>query len=128
MPAVLELPETIVQLLLDPSEGAQHALLRGDVVAGRIHPQLVLLLDHLAGDRIHPKNPLDLVAPVLDAIHRLPVRGEDLEGVALHAELAPDEVDLVSLVLDVDEAPNGLVERELDPANKPEQLALVLLG
>ena len=96
-------------------------------MAGRVHPQLVLLVDHFAGEWIHLQNPFHLIAPVLDAIHRLLIRWKDLECVALHPKLASYEVDLVSLVLDIDEAPNGLIERELHTTNETEELTLVLL-
>ena len=62
------------------------------------------LADHLAAQRIDLVQRLDLVAEELDA-HRaaLFVGGEDLDGVAAHAEGAAMEVVVVALVLDVDQ-------------------------
>jgi hypothetical protein len=56
-------------------------------VRGRVDPELGHLADDLAGDGIEPRHPLDLVAPELDAVRRLLVRGLHLERVALDAEL-----------------------------------------
>ena len=93
----------------------------------RIHPRLLHLLDHLTGDRVHPRDPFDLVSPVLDPDDRLLVGGEDLEGVTPHPERAAGEVDLVALVLDADKSRDRVRERELDTPHESQELALVLL-
>ncbi len=126
LPSVLEMLQPLMEFGLDAGERSDHAFLRCDVVARRIHPEFLQLVDHFSGERVHLKNPLDLVAPVLNAIERLLVRGKDLECVALHAELPPDQVHLVALILDVDEATDRRVQRELHALHESEELTFVL--
>ena len=93
-----------------------------------IDEDLAQVLEHLAGDGVHPGDPLDLVAPVLEPHDRLLVRREHLEGVTPDAEGPPGEVHLVAVVLDVDESLDRLVEGELDAPYEAEELPLVVLG
>ena len=84
----LEQREPLVELLLDRDDGPLHPLVRGDVVRRREHRDLGEVSEHLAGERVEPRDPLDRVAPPLDPDRGLLVRRDDLEGVALDAELA----------------------------------------
>ncbi len=69
---------------------------------------------HLAAERIDLLDGLDRVAEELDADRGLLlVRREHLDHVAAHAERAAVEVDVVSLVLDVDEHAQEVVAAEL---------------
>ena len=64
----------------------------------------VVVLDDLAGERVDPRDALDLVAEELHADAALLVRREDLDRVAPDAELVADERHVVALVLELDEA------------------------
>jgi hypothetical protein len=128
LPLRLQLGQPPGQLGFDGGDRLQHLLPLGDVVAGREDERLPELFQHLAGDRVHPQDPLDLVAEELDPEDRLLVGGQHLQGVAPHPELAPGEGHLVALVLDVDQPALGRLHRVLHPLDEADQLALVLLG
>ena len=103
-------------------------MLAGHVVGGGEDLQLLDVGDDLAGEGVDPADALDLVAEQLDAHAHLVVGGEDLDGVAPHPELAPDEVHVVALVLHVDQpaedGPLGVLLARLEA----EDLGGVLLG
>ena len=124
----LEQREPVVELLLDRDDGPLHPLVRRDVVGGREHRDLGEVAEHLAGDRVEPRDPLDRVAPPLDPDRGLLVRGMDLEDVALDAELPARQVRLVPQVLDVDQALLGPLHVGRHALVDPQDLALVLLG
>src|SRR5205085_7977745 len=95
---------------------------------GREHLELLELADDLAGEGVDAADALDLVAEQLDADARLLVGREHLDGVAPNAELAPDEVHVVALVLHVDQlAEDGALVALLTRPER-EELAGVLLG
>ena len=124
----LEQREPVVELLLDRDDGPLHPLVRGDVVRRGEHRDLGEVSEHLAGDRVEPRDPLDRVAPPLDPDRGLLVRGVDLEDVALDAELPARQVRLVPQVLDVDQALLGPLHVGRHALVDPQDLALVLLG
>ena len=117
-----------MELLLDRDDGVLHPLVRRHVVGGREHRDLGEVAEHLAGERVEPRDPLDRVAPPLDPDRGLLVRGVDLEDVALDAELPAGQVRLVPQVLDVDEALLGPLHVGRHALVDPQDLALVLLG
>ena len=67
----IQIGEPIGKLDLDLAERPLHPRSRGDVVTGRVYPQLAELIDDLPGDRVHLQDPLDLIPEVLDAKDRL---------------------------------------------------------
>ena len=69
-----------------------------------------------------------VVAPPFDPVAGGVVRGEHLEGVALHAERAARAAHVVALVLDVDQPLHRELERDVGAAVGPQDLPLVLLG
>ena len=71
----------------------------------RVDVHLVALGEHLAGQWVELRDPLDVIAEELDADRKVLVRGLDLERVTADAELAADEVRVGPLVLDVDQMP-----------------------
>ncbi len=98
-----------------------HLRLRRDVVRAGVDGVALERPLHAAAQRVDLLDRLDVVAEELDADGRLVLVGrEDLDHVAAHAERAAVEVDVVSLVLDVDElaqqrvAPELLAHGELD--------------
>ncbi len=117
----------LVEFDFDAAQRRLHPFLGSHVVARWIDPQLVELIDYFAGDRIHLHDPFHFVAPVLDAVHGLLVAREYLECVPFHTELAANEVHLVPLVLNVHQATDRCVERELDALHQPQQLSFVLI-
>src|SRR5690606_13435 len=120
--------DALLELGLDAGDRTQHSLTLGDVVGGGQDPDLAHLVHHLARHRVETHDPLYLVTPELDPDDGLLVGREHLEGVSLEPELAPDQVHVVALVLDVDEALDDVLERILDALDEPEKLTLVLLG
>ena len=79
----------------------------GDEVLGRVDGALVELGDGIAGERVDLADPLDLVAPELDADGLLGVGGEDLDRVAPDPEGALLEGGVVAGVLDADQLARG---------------------
>ena len=71
----------------------------------RIDVDLVALREDLAGQGIELGDALHVVAEELHANGELFIRGLDLECVATDPELAPHEIGVRALVLDVDEMP-----------------------
>src|SRR5439155_25454329 len=121
--------EAIAELFADRGGGAAELLLLGDVVRAGIDGVTIELADHLAAHRIDLLDRFDLVAEELDADRRrLFVGGEDLDDVAADAEGAAVKVDVVSLILDVDEAPEELVASRLHAALELDQEAVIALG
>ena len=100
--------EPLGELDLDALDRAPELLLLGHVVRRREEHQRVVLLDDLAGERVHRRDALDLVAEELHADAALLVRREDLDRVAPDAELVADERHVVALVLQLDEPPQDL--------------------
>src|SRR5438094_761985 len=106
---VFELFHAVHKLDLDVLDRLEELLARRDEVPRRVDVHLVSLREHLAGERVELRDPLDVVAEKLDAHGKLFVRGLDLEGVAADAELAAHQIGVGALVLDVDEMPKDRV-------------------
>ena len=105
---LVEEVEPLAKPLADLADRAAHLLLRRDVVRAREDGVALHRALHLPADRIDLADRLDRVAEELDPHGGLVlVRGEHLDDVAAHAERAAVEVDVVSLVLDVDEHAGG---------------------
>src|SRR4029077_19674355 len=102
---VFKLLQAIDELELDVLDRLEQLFARRDEVSGRVDVYLVALGEHLAGERVELRDPLDVVAEELDAHRELLVRRLDLERIATHAELAPHEIGIRALVLDVDQMP-----------------------
>jgi hypothetical protein len=82
LPLLLHLVQPVGELELDAPGRPLHPLRPGDVVRGREDEDLLVLLDHLAGERVQRHDLLDLVAEHLDPDGELLVHREDLDGVA----------------------------------------------
>ena len=102
--AVLQPLQPVDELDLDVLDRTSERILLGHVVRRREEDQRVVVLDELTGDRVHPRDALDLVAEELHADAALLVGREDLDGVAPDTELVADEGHVVALVLQLDEA------------------------
>ena len=103
LPCCSKVGELVLELGLDAVDRPLHPLRAGDVVGGREDVELLVLGEHLAGDRVQRHQPLDLVAEELDPDRVLLVDREDLEGVAADPERAAGERQVVAGVLDLDE-------------------------
>ena len=104
LPFLLELGQLLLQFVLDSRHGTLHPVFAGDVMGGREDDQLLELGDLLARDGIDHDDPFDLVAEEFDPHGGFVIRGMDFDRVTPHAELAPDQIQVVALVLHVDEA------------------------
>ena len=82
----------------------------------------------LARERVDRGDPLDLVAEQLDSHRVLLVCRVDLDGVAPHPELAPDEVGIVALVLHLDQPAQDGPLVLLGPPYQVQDPLGVLLG
>ncbi len=128
MPSRLELLQALAQFDLDGPDRALDDLVAGDVVGGRVDGDVLHLLAHLAGQHVEGDDALDGVAEHLDPQRRLLVGRVDLDRVAPGPEGAPDEVDVVAGVLEVDEAAQDVALVELLAHREPEDAVAVLLG
>ena len=99
-----ELVQALAQFVLDGGDGVDDAFARRHVMAAGVDGEARDLLPHAAGERVQQLQALDLVVEELDAQRELAVLcGEDVDGVAAHAERAAPELDLVALVLHADQ-------------------------
>ena len=107
LPRPAQLGQPLGELRADGNDGPLDLGPLGHEVLGRIDGALLELGDGVAGERVDLADPLDLVAPELDADGLLRVGGKDLDRVAAHAERALLEGDVVAAVLDADELARG---------------------
>ena len=94
---------TLVKFLLDGFERPFHTFRSGNVMRGREDVHLRFVRDHVAGQRMQRGDAVDFAAEEFDADGQFLVYGDDLNGVAAHAECASREGDVVALVLHVHE-------------------------
>ena len=109
----LQLGQPVGELGLDAGDRALHPLGGRDVVSGGADVDLGLLAEHLAGERVHGHQPLDLVAEELHPHGELLVDGEHLEGVATYPERAAGAGQVVAGVLHLDQLAQQAVAVEL---------------
>ena len=109
LPRPAQLGQPLGELRADGDDGPLDLGPLGHEVLGRIDGALLELGDRVAGERVDLADPLDLVAPELDADGLLVVGGEDLDRVAAHAERALLEGDVVPAVLDADQLAEDVV-------------------
>ena len=128
LPFALELFEPRIELLADLVDGPGDPLVGQHEVLGRIDEHLRQPLDHLAAGGIDRRELLDLVAPEFDAVGKLLVAGPDFDAVAPHAELARLEFHVVPLVLDIDQAAEGLVAVGLAAPPQADHHRAIILG
>ena len=124
----LEPGDPLLHLLLDGADRALHALLPRDVVRGGEEVGAVDLVDDIAGEGVQHGQGVDLVPEHLDADGELLVHGDDLDGVAAHAEGAAREGHVVAHVLHGDEAAQQGVAVDPHAALQLDHAGHVLLG
>ncbi len=125
---LLELLQPLPQLDLDGADGALDDLVAGHVVGGGVDGHVLHLLAHLPGQHVEGDDALDGVAEHLHPQRGLLVGGVDLDRVAPGAEGAPDEVDVVAGVLEVDELAQYLALVDLIPHGQAQDAVPVLGG
>ena len=97
--------EAFAQLVLDGFHGAQHGGAGRHIVRTRVHGEAGDFLPHAARQRVEQLDRFDLVVEHFQAHGQFRMLGgEDVDGVAAHAEGAAAEVDLVARVLHLDQA------------------------
>ncbi len=123
----LHLGEPVGELELDALDRPLHPLRPGDVVGRGEDEDLLVLLDHLARERVQRHDPLYFVAEHLDPDGQLLVDREDLHGVASHPERAAGEGEVVAGVLHVHEPAQQLVALDGVADGEPDHAVDVLL-
>ena len=97
--------ETLAQFVLDGLDGAQHGGAGRHIVRTRVHGEAGDFLPHAARQRVEQLDRFDLVVEHFQAHGQFRMLGgEDVDGIAAHAEGAAAEVDLVARVLHLDQA------------------------
>ena len=104
------------------------AVARRHEVRLRIDGNLVEPAEHLAGERIEPRELVDLVAEQSDAQRVLFVRGHDLDNVAADTEGAAPEFRVVALVLNLDQLAEDLIAVDPLPHLERQQHPVIGLG
>ena len=88
------------QFLFDAGNGLGQGRPRGNIMAGRVNHHFFEVGGLFAGQGVEFADAFDFVAEEGNAPGAVfQVSGKDIEGVALHAESAADEVELVAFVL-----------------------------
>ena len=100
----LQLGQPLLQLRLDRRDGALDRLVPGHVVGVGEDDNVFQLVAHLAGHDVERHDPLERVAEELQADRRLLVGRVDLDRVPPGPERAADEVHVVAVVLELDDA------------------------
>ena len=123
-----QLGDALVEFLLDGVQRAFHALGAGDIVRSREDMHLTDMVDDVPGNRVEGGDPVDFVAEELDADGQLLIHGDDLHGIAAHAEGAACEGDVVALVLHVNEFAQQRVTIDLLTLLQEQHATRVFLG
>ncbi len=121
-----EMPDPLFEIGFDLSDGLLDSLIGAGVVLSGMDEDGRFLADDRSIERIELGEAFDLVAPELDPNRVATVHREDLEGVATHPERAMSEVDVVSLVVEVDKRREQLVAVVLIADLQPERHPLVV--
>ncbi len=110
----LEELHLVPHLREDLLDGGVHDFRVDDIVGGRVNGSMLQDAVDLSGQSVDLADAVDLIAKVLDADGVLGLtRGEDLHGIAPDPELGADEVDVVSLVVELDQLSEQCVPRVL---------------
>ncbi len=128
-PFAIEEAEALLELVADAADRFPHLLLRRDVVRAGVDGVVLQRRLHLAAEGIDLLDGLDRVAEELDADRGVLLGDRKyFHDVAAHAKGTAVEVDVVSLVLDVDEHAQQVVAPVLLARVKIDQETVVGLG
>jgi hypothetical protein len=129
LPFAAEVFEPRFQFTADLVEGRVDPLLRQHEVFRRVDVDLFQSPHFGAGERVDLRQAFDFIPPQLDAIGELFVSRPALDHVAAHAEPAADEIEIVSLVLNVDQPAQHLVAVDtLADAQRDHHFQIILGG
>ncbi len=128
LPFLFQDARPLVQFRLDGLDGRAAPRLGRHEVRLRIDRQALVAREHLAGQRVERRQPVDLVAEQLDAQADVLVGRVDLDDVAAGPEGAAVEVVVVALVLDLDQLAQERLAADGLAALEREQHAVVGLG
>ena len=124
---LLELRDARPQLFADREDGALHLVRRRHELLARKDCHRIELLQLVAGQRIEARQPVNLLAEELDAQRVFAIRRADFHRVAAHPEIAAHELDVVPVVLQVDEAQEKLLARQVHAHGEMDHHRLVIL-
>ena len=118
----------LIHVALYLQQRACHILFAGEEVAGGVYHHLVEPLQPLSADGVEALEALYLVVPKADAVAEVGKRGEDVHGVAFHAEAAVGELNLIAHILPFEELHEQLVASHAVAYLQGDGAALELLG
>ena len=118
----------LIQLFLDLLDGNIHPVGRRHEVLGRVDVHLVVVGQHLAGQRVNFGDAFDLVAPEADAVGGFFLRRLDLQHIAAHAEAAALQNVVVAVVVDLHQVAQDVVAPHHLAHGQPQHYAAVVLG
>ena len=125
LPFLFQDARPLVEFRLDALDRRAAPRLGRDEVRLRVDGQALVPLEHLAGERIERRQPVDLVAEQLDAQPDVLVRRVDLDDVAAGPEGAAAEVVVVAFVLDLDQLAQQRLAADRLAALERQQHAVV---
>src|SRR5262249_24078527 len=84
-------------------------------------------LDFVAGQRLKPRDPFDIIAKKFDAQRVFPSRRAEFDRVAPHTELTAPELDVVARVLQVSQPMQEMVASHPQPGTNRDHHGFVIL-
>ena len=106
---LLELLQSLAQLVLDGADRPIKLRTCGNVVGSRPNGKGLVLVEHLTRDVVDLGDRLHLIAPEFHANGIVSIRREHVERVAANTEGAALELVIVAVVLDVDQLMDNVV-------------------
>ena len=94
--------QLLIQLRFNAFDGQVQLVLRRNIMGRRVDCYMLALSDNFTGHQVHLGQTVNFVAKKLDADNTFAVRRrEHLDSVAMHAERATGEVNIIARILDI---------------------------